>query len=290
MFNLINFIFLGTIGWGVSLFLIKILLHCLSPIEIVLYRAVLGTVALWALVWLSGIKFTNYKTAWRDGFIMAVFNMALPFYLISKAEQTVSGSLSSVINAMTPMFTVLIGMLFFSVQTRLSYYLLASIVLGLTGVLLIDIDALRDHHFTLDLVGLVLACVSYAIYLNYQKRIAPTNPPILIAAIATTLTAFIMLLFEWQSTVGRMTLPDQPNEWFVLGWLGLVATGASMYLYCLLINRAGAIYASMVTYLMTATSVVAGVILFHEQLTPITITGCLCIMLSLCLMNLKKQH
>ena len=111
MLNWICFLFLGTFGWGVSLYLIKILLFSLNPIEIVLYRMAIGSIFLILLTRLSQLKISNVNYLLRDGLIVGVFNITIPYYLTTYAEQSFPTSLAAIVNNLTPMFTFLLGTL-----------------------------------------------------------------------------------------------------------------------------------------------------------------------------------
>ena len=117
MLNLFYFLFLGTLGLGGSLYLIKILLISLTPTEIVLYRMLIGTISLLILTVILKLKICNYKFLLIDGLVLGIFNITLPYYLISFAEQTIPSALAAVMNGLTPVFTFLLGMCFFSNQT-----------------------------------------------------------------------------------------------------------------------------------------------------------------------------
>src|SRR5580704_1400963 len=101
MANLFSFLFLGTLGWGISLYLMKILLVSLTPTEIVLYRMAIGATSLFILAKILKLKTDNIRGLILDGIIVGTFNMTLPFYLTTFAVRNVSSSLASVINGLT---------------------------------------------------------------------------------------------------------------------------------------------------------------------------------------------
>src|SRR5438046_2370495 len=116
MFNWIGFLFLGTLGWGISFFLIKILLSDFTPIELVLYRMIIGFISLFIIVILMKVKIKNIKFLLRDGLMVAIFNMAVPFYLIALSEKSISTSLMAITNGMTPFFTFLLESIYFTIK------------------------------------------------------------------------------------------------------------------------------------------------------------------------------
>ena len=65
----------------------------------------------------------------------------------------------------------------------------------------------------------------------------------------------------------RMAFSQSTGQIMALLWLGMIGSGLCLYLYFYLIKNAGAVFASMVTYLMTITGVIAGVVLLRETLS-----------------------
>ncbi len=287
MLNILLFLFLGTLGWGVSLYLIKILLISLTPTEIVLYRALIGAFSLLLLAKLLRLKPGNLTDLLRDGLVVGLFNMALPFYLTSLAEKSVPSALASVLNGLTPLCAFVLSLCFFSAKPKFSYLNFLSLSLGLLGIVLVNLDALQGQGKVLHLLALVATCLSYGFAANYVKSCARSKEPILVAIVATASASLLMLAFQLSSSPTLLSW-GYPRTLAQLGsllWLGLVGTGLSLYLYCLLIRRVGAVTASMTTYLMTITGISMGVFFLGERMSTLVILGCLCIITSLIITN-----
>ncbi len=289
MLNIFLFIFLGTCGWGISLYLIKILLVSLTPIEIVLYRALIGAVSLFILAKCLKLRSGKLKDLLLDGLIVGIFNMTLPFYLTTLAERTVSSSLASIINGLTPLCTYLLS--FFWLANQKTHYLkLASLFLGLLGIILINIDSLQSHGNMLDFLALLASCFSYGIAAHYLKKGVRTKEPLLVAAMAAACSSLIMLLFQLGTTPqlhwGR---PSNLTQLGLLLWLGVIGTGLCLYLYSILIERIGAVSASLITYLMTVSGVFMGVVFLDEKMSRLEMIGCVFIVISLISMNHSKE-
>ncbi len=280
----IYLIFLGTLGWGVSLFLIKILLVSLTPIEIVLYRMIIGSLVLFVLIFLLQMKVNNKIILLRDGLMVALFNIVIPFYLTSYAETAIASSLASVINGLTPIFTFLMCVLLMPSECNMRYVHFMSVLLGLVGMLMVNMGFSTDVNSLTCLFALVIASISYAIAANYVKLYAESKDPILLSTMAAFLSALIMLVSQGL-TAKTWHMPQTMQQLFALLWLGGVGSGVSLYLYCLLIQRRGAVTASMVTYLMLVTGVMVGALFLHESISMSAGWGCVCIIVSLILMN-----
>jgi drug/metabolite transporter (DMT)-like permease len=286
MLNFLLFLFLGTLGWGVSLYLIKILLVSLTPTEIVLYRGLIGAFFLFILTLLLRLKPIKWRDLLQDGIVVGLFNMAVPFYLTSLAEKTVPSALASVLNALTPLCAFILSFGFLASRPAFTFLHFLSLGLGLSGVILVNFDALQGQGEVLHILAMVVTCFSYGLAAHYLKSSARCSEPILVAAVAASCSSLVMLGFQGYS---RPHLPwGYPLDWFqwsALLWLGLVGTGLSLFLYCVLIRRVGAVLASMTTYLMTITGVVLGIAFLGERLSIVVILGCLCIIISLLLIS-----
>lgn len=286
MRNLFCFLFLGTLGWGVSLYLIKILLVSLSPSEIVLYRMAIGALTLSALAIFLKLKIHNLKSLFYDGVIVGTFNMTIPIYLTSYAEIHVTSSLASILNGLTPLFTFLLGIIVFSSKQKFSWVSILSILLGFTGIVVIHSDVSIHSSTTIDLIALIITSISYAVAANYFKYYARTQEPVLVAgmsAIVSTVTLFVYHLYE--TPIYNWHIPTLSNQLLALFWLGAVGSGVSLYLYCYLIKQTGAVFASMITYLMAVTGVFMGVFFLGETFSTSSFIGCICLVLSLILIN-----
>lgn len=287
MANLFSFLFLGTLGWGISLYLMKILLVSLTPTEIVLYRMAIGAASLFILAKLLKLKTDNIRGLILDGIIVGAFNMTLPFYLTTFAVRNVSSSLASVINGLTPLCTLILGIVFFSSKQKLGVLNLLSIVLGFIGIMIINSDVSIYQGSAVELIALLVTTISYGITANYFKYYARTKDPILVSAVSAFVSAITMLIFKCatESLVNDWGMPQDMYQIIALLWLGVIGSGFCLYLYCSLIQNAGAVFASMITYLMTITGVIMGVVFLHETISPQVMMGCIFIFLSLLLVN-----
>lgn len=265
----------------------KILLVSLTPTEIVLYRMAIGAASLFILAKLLRLKIDNIRGLILDGLIVGTFNMTLPFYLTTFAVKNVSSSLASVINGLTPLCTLVLGVMFFSSKQKISLSIMLSILLGLIGIIIINLDTDTYHWSFLELVALLVTTISYGITANYFKYYARTADPVLVSAASACVSAITMLVFKCTADpcTNYWGMPQEIHQIVALLWLGVIGSGLCLYLYCLLIQNAGAVFASMITYLMTITGVITGVVFLHETISPLVLIGCISIFVSLILIN-----
>lgn len=290
MVNMLCFLFLGTFGWGISLYLIKILLVSFSPTDIVFYRMAIGALTLIFLAFALRLKTNNIKGLIIDGIVVGTFNMSIPFYLTTFAEKNVSSSLASIINGLTPLFTLILGVVFFSSRQKISFTNILSIVLGFLGIVIINSDFNFTKGSSIDFIALIVTTISYGITTNYFKYYARTKDPILVSASAAIVSAMSMLIFKFLTEpLLSWSLPMDAKQIASLLWLGVIGSGICLYLYCFLIKNSGAVFASMITYLMAVTGILAGVLLLDESVSAMVGLGCILILVSIILINHSDQ-
>src|SRR3990167_4460521 len=294
MQNWINFVFIGTVGWGISLSLIKVLLGCLSPLDVVLYRMIVGLLFLILLIKLLDLRVTHFTSLMKDGVVFGIFNVTMPFYLTSYAEKTVSSALSAAINGLTPLCTFILAILFFNGKQHVRYTHFVSLLLGLAGVVLVNQQLHGIPAGEISLIALILSGISYAISANYLRSRTQTNHPLLISAVAAGVTIIMLLCYKCiRGELSQWPMPRGLTQGAALLWLGAVGSGWCFYLYCVLIQNVGAVTASMTTYLMVLTGLFSGVVVLGERVSILSWVGCGCILLSLILtlsIPTKKPH
>ena len=122
--------------WGSSFLWIAIALRSFSPVQIVLIRLVLGALVLLAIVYARGLRLPTSGRVWLHLTVAALFANAIPYTLFAIGEQHVSSSVAGVLNATTPLWTLVIA---FATghERRISAPKLIGFILGLAGTLVI---------------------------------------------------------------------------------------------------------------------------------------------------------
>jgi drug/metabolite transporter (DMT)-like permease len=131
-----------SILWGGSFFFFKVLVDVLPPVTVVLGRVGLAAIALNLLVLARGDFMPSSVRLWRQFFAMGMLNNVIPFTLIVLGETRIASGLASILNATTPLFTV-IAAHFLTTSERLTWAKIAGVLFGFLGVaVLIGPDAL----------------------------------------------------------------------------------------------------------------------------------------------------
>ena len=255
--------------WGSSFLLIKIALDALAPTQIALTRIVLGALVLLALCALRGFRLRANRALWRRIAVAALFASALPWVLFGIGEQTVPSGLTGVINATTPLFTALFGLLIGrEVPPRAR---MAGLGLGFAGVLLIFAPWQDDNLLTWGVFACLGAAVSYGIAYVYIGRNLTGDrlrehglSPLALATmqmVAASGYAVLALPID-----GLRPVHLAPVPLLAVAVLGIFGTGLAFALNYRLISDEGATTASTVTYLMPIVSVLLGWLVLGEQL------------------------
>lgn len=262
------------LAWGGSFFFMAVAVKALPPLVIVLGRVALASALLWTVVALSGQGLPLHRPVLLACLGMAVLNNLVPFTLIVWAQQSISSSLASVVNAATPVFTACLA----HVATRdekLSGLRLAGVLTGLAGVaVLAGPAALRQGVEWPGILAGLGACLSYAFAGVWGRRFRALGVPPLAAAAgqttASTLIALPLVLLlapPWQ-------LPwPTPEVLLAMLALGLVSTGLAYALYFRILDQAGATNSALVTQLVPAVAILLGVLVLGESLLPRHLVG-----------------
>jgi drug/metabolite transporter (DMT)-like permease len=254
--------------WGCSFFFTAIMLREVSPFTSVFLRVAIGASVLVPLIHLMGHRFPRDRRAWLAFFSMALTNNVIPFALIAWGQTHIASGLAAILNATTPLWTVLVAHVGTS-DEKISADRLAGVALGITGVAwMIGGDALNTLGSNVAAqIAVLLAALFYAFSGVYAKRFERMQvPPIVTAAGLLTASSTIMLPIVL--LVDRPWLLPPPSMAFVgaaLG-MGVFATGIAYILYFRILATAGATNLLLVTLLIPVGAVLLGTRVLHERL------------------------
>ncbi|MDI2028933.1 DMT family transporter [Saccharopolyspora sp. TS4A08] len=287
MNNPTSYLRLGALAlfWGASFLLIKLGLEALSPTQIALARIVLGALTLLAICAVRGLRIPGDRVLWRHVAVAAVFANALPWVLLAVGEQTVESGLAGVLNATTPLWTVLFGLL--AGREALPPRRAAGLLLGFLGVLVIFAPWQGGGMLGWGVLACVAASASYGIGFVYTGRFITGRgtPPLALASMQ--LTAAIGFSVLALPLDGLRMVHWEPVALLAVLTLGVVGTGIGFALNYRLIGDEGATTASTVTYVMPIFSVLLGWLLLGEQLPLRVILGMVVVLLGVALTHRK---
>lgn len=254
--------------WGGSFFFVDVIVHALPPLTIVLLRVGLAAIALNLAVMAAGRRLPWDGTLWRNFAAMGCLNNLIPFCLIVWGQTQIGGGLASILNATTPIFTVLAAH-WFTVDEKLTRGRSLGVALGFFGVVvLIGIDTLygaqADSFAQLAVLG---GALSYALAGIFGRRFHRLDvTPVQTATGQLTVSAILLLpvvlYFERPWT---LAMPDAAAFSAIAG-LALLSTALAYVLYFRILATAGATNLLLVTFLIPVSAISLGALFLGERL------------------------
>ncbi|MDQ0911180.1 drug/metabolite transporter (DMT)-like permease [Streptomyces canus] len=256
--------------WGSGFLWIKLALdHGLSPAQITIARCVLGTAVLFLLARAAGQRLPRSRSTWGHLIVAALFCNAIPFALFAVGEQSVDSGVAGVLNATTPLWSLLIGVLL-GTDRDLRPLRLTGLLLGFAGTVLIFAPWHRSGLLTWGALALLAAATSYAVAFAYMARkLTSGQAPLALS------TAQLLMATGWTT----LSLPFAgPVDTDLTGLaavtaLGVLGTGVTFYLNYRLIADEGPTTAATVGYLLPVVSVTLGAVLLDERVGPRVLAG-----------------
>jgi len=275
-----------TLIWGTSFILIKKASQVFLPLEVGALRIVFGFIFLLPAFLLQ--RKLLPKKMWRWILLSGLLGSFIPSLLFAWAGSKIDSSLSGMLNATTPLFTVLIGIVFF--RQKFTGRQWAGIIAGLAGAL--SLGLLQPHGIEVNafVLPVVLATLFYALNVNLLKSKFSNVPPLALSAatiVAVGPAALVLLLGFTDFTTRLFTLPGALQAIGYVAILGVFSTAIALVLFNRLIQIAGPLVASSVTYMMPVVSVMWGII-DGEPMGAGRIFGLLGILAGVYLVNRKS--
>ncbi len=280
--------------WGGSFYFVKVLLGVFEPWTIAFFRCLFGLVTIIVMMMILKIQFKTGKFPLKSMIAVSLFNTAIPWTFIAYSEQQISSGLASILNATTPIWTILVGLIFFKASTTKQQWI--GILVAFIGlILLLNIDAASMMEGNLQAFGtMMLAAISYAFSSQLSKH-GLGELSVYHIAFGTLLGGMIgsgimALSFE---EVSVLPVADGEILRSLIG-IGVFGSGIANILFYYLIKHGKPETAEMVTYLIPASALVWGAFLLDEHITVRLIAGLLFIltgiMVSESKLPLKKQE
>ena len=269
-----------SVFWGGSFFFTEIALRGFEPFAIVFLRVVFAAVILVAVVYLSGQRMPSSPRVWGAYFVMGALNNAIPFSLIVWGQTRIDSGVASILNATTPIFTVLLAH-FMTSDERLTIRKSLGVLIGFLGVYAMMQPELKDGFSWrgLGLMAVLGAAVSYALAGIFGKRFKQTTPLVNSAGMLAC-SSFIMLPLVLITGAFSSSQPSFANMAAILG-LATVSTVLAYLLYFRILSSAGATNVLLVTFLIPVSALLLGVGVLGEVIHVMEYAGMGCIFVGL---------
>ena len=274
--------------WGSSFILIKKSLIGLTPLQLGAIRT------LFAAIFLFLIGFRSIRTIaasdWKWVIISGFLGTFIPAFLFAFAETEIDSGIASILNSTTPLVTLILGVLIFSIRFNKNQFV--GVVVGLVGCLALILEGASVNPNQNYWYALLVLCASvcYAINVNIIKRYMQHISPIAIANgnfIVLVIPALLVLYFSNFFEAEVVSNPKVHTSLIYVSILAVVGTGIAKVLFNKLVQISTAVFATSVTYTIPIVAMLWGV-LDHEKFTLYQVLASGIIILGVYLANRNK--
>ena len=276
-----------SVVWGGSFFFNGIALREFPTLSIVTARVGLAALALLFLMKMLGQGIQLNRQILKAFFGMSFLNNVVPFSLIVWGQQHIASGVASILNATTPLFTMLVAH-WFTTDEKINPRRLLGVLTGMGGVgLMMGLDSMESSGFhLLGQSAILLAAFSYGLAGVYGKRFAQLEiPPLATATGQLCASSMILIpLTLWIDQPWTMTIPSIEGMGSLLG-IAVLSTALAYVIYFRLLKTAGATNLLLVTLLIPVSAIILGVFLLDESLEPQHLSGMAVISLGLLIMD-----
>ena len=253
--------------WGCSFIFIKLGLEFLTPFGVAFVRCALGAITLLIIVKIKKIKLPSDKSTWYKLWILAMMLNVIPGILFAYAEVHVTSVLAGIINATTPLATLIVMLIAFR-EEKLKIEQIIGIIIGATGVMVVlgIWQGVGENQLT-GVIALLIAVTCYGISFPYTVRnIIPLGLKPEAAATTQLIMAAITLLPLYLFD-GISQDYYRPATLFAMLALGILGSGVAYIWNFSIIAAAGSSIASSVTYLTPVVAIIVGWVFLGEALS-----------------------
>ena len=271
--------------WGSSFILIKKGLLALNPFQLGSLRIIFCAIFLLLIGFKSLTKIPQHQ--WKYIALTALFGTFLPIYLFSVAQTQISSSVSSILNSLTPLNTLLVSVFLFGLGFKRIQFI--GVIIGLIGttILILNGNHLNVHQNNYYAFLVIAASICYAINVNLIKKYLSDLTPLSITTgnfSVMLIPALTVLYFANFSEI--IYFKETQHAMVFILVLAIVGTGIANILFFKLIQMSSPVFASSVTYLIPVVAFFWGMV-DNEMLTPIQFIGAFVILIGVYLANKK---
>lgn len=265
-------ILLGLI-WGASFLAIRVALDSIPVMTAVFHRVFWAALALWVVVLLRRETIPMDPRIWGAFLVMGLLNNVLPFSLMAWGQLYVDTGLTSILNAATAIFGVLVAAAFFP-DERLTKRRAVGVALGFGGVS----TAIGLHNFlgfslqSAAQLAILAGTVSYALAAVWARlRLSGLAPQVAAAGMLSGSTIVMLPVMLVVDGVPSFDLPM--TTWLAVAYYALVATAGAYLLYYRVLAAAGSGNLLLVTLIIPPVAILLGAYVRHETLAPNAFIG-----------------
>ncbi|NRG17399.1 DMT family transporter [Rhizobiales bacterium] len=268
--SLVNWLLLAALSliWGGAFLFAKVAVAEIPPFVLVFFRVFSAACALHILLRFRKIPFPTDAVTLKAFLVMGFLNNAVPFSLIFWGQTAISAGLASILNAATPIFTVIVAMLVFA-QEPFRANRLAGVFIGFAGVAITlspALEGIGDEPLSAQLACLG-AALSYALAATFAKHFRAMSPLTAASGQLTGSSIIMLPIALWQGGGWDLSQTSR-TAWLNVACLGLLSTALAYLIYFRLLIKTGATNASLVTLLIPTSAIALSAAFLGEAVTP----------------------
>jgi drug/metabolite transporter (DMT)-like permease len=270
-----------TVIWGSSFLWIKVAVQEVGPLTVVTIRLAFALLVLLGFLIARRPGLPRGRRMWGVLLLQGLMSTAIPWILITWAEQYIDSAVATVLNGTVPMFTIVIAHSFIH-DDRMTSRRVVGLLVGFAGVLVLvhkdfaaGVGSGGNATRNLVLLGNGAMLVSSAFYAvsNVYARAKLRGVPSIVQAFYTMLLADAVMWIVTPVVECPFTLPAHGVTWIAIAWLGVLGAGISYLIFYYLLHTIGPTPISMVTYTIPVVGVTLGVVFLNERLDWSLVAG-----------------
>lgn len=266
---------MGLLGliWGASFLAIKVGLEELPFLALVTHRVIWACVILWIYVLIRRLPVPGGWRIWGAFLVMGLLNNAIPFALMAWGQQFIETGLTSIFNAGTAIFGVLVAAVVFA-DERLTLRKSIGVLVAFAGVAVaIGLDSFRDFDIrSLAQLAVIGGTLSYAFASAWARTtLLGLSPPVAAAGMLTASTAILLpatLIID-----GAPQIPTLPQTYAAIGYFSVIGTAIAYLLYYRVLAMVGTGNAMLVTLMIPPVAILLGALVLGERLAASAFAG-----------------
>jgi drug/metabolite transporter (DMT)-like permease len=284
----IVFILLGLI-WSSSFLWIKIGVEEIGPMALVAFRMLFGALTAVAVALYQRSKWPTDRKTLINFLIIGPTSLAIPIFFISWGEQTIDSAVASILNATTPLFTLIIAH-FWLGDDKMTVPKVTGLLIGFAGIIILfSKDLLASQHSNvMGQLAVVVASLFYAWSAVFARK-ATAHVEGLARGALPLVTATLFMWIVGPIAEQPFLFPKLPITWVAALWLGVLGSGVAMLMFYYLLHEIGPTRTTLVTYIFPVGGVILGVLFLNEQLSWQLLVGTVLIIASLAVVNYKPK-
>ena len=252
--------------WGTSYAFIKLGVETLPTFTLIATRLAIGLTLLATVVFIAREPLPRNPRTYFHLVVMAAINIVIPFSLITWAEMSVDSAMAAILNGAVPLLVIVLAALTFH-DEPITLNRLVGVVVGYVGVIVLVAPglagAIGGSEFTGE-VALLGSTLAYGVGAVYSRRnikgLRPMIPAVFQVGFAFLMVSVLAFAFE-----NPLAVSWNQNALIAVLWLGLLGSGTAYLIMFRLLSRIGATATSQLAYLLPVVGIIAGGVMFGEQ-------------------------